>query len=109
MAVVERLVDLAEGQALPDEVRGYLLSAIAKLHAQAGLQLTPAAAQLLHDASSSHNVDLQLRALQTQALLECEPLPLPRSFCRTAVQAHADPFPFLDHPAEPLCRGLQPP
>lgn len=70
-AVVERLVDLAEGQALPDEVRGYLLTALAKLHAQAGLPLSSPAAQLLHDAASSHNVDLQLRALQTQALLEC--------------------------------------
>lgn len=73
-AVLERLVDLAEGQALPDEVRGYLLTALAKLHAQAGLPLSPPAAQLLHDAASSHNVDLQLRALQTQALLECAPV-----------------------------------
>lgn len=73
-AVVERLMDLAEGCALPDEVRGYLLSALAKLHAQAGLPLGPPASQLLHDAASSHNVDLQLRAVQTQALLQCGPI-----------------------------------
>ncbi len=75
-AVVERLVDLAEGTALPEEVRGYLLAALAKLHAQGGLPLAPPATQLLHDAASSHNVDLQLRALQTQALLECGLSPL---------------------------------
>ncbi|KAK9907437.1 hypothetical protein WJX75_003646 [Coccomyxa subellipsoidea] len=112
IAVVERLVDLAEGQALPDEVRGYLLSAIAKLHAQAGLQLTPAAAQLLHDASSSHNVDLQLRALQTQALLEG-----PASTRQGALPADAscedvdiDPsLPFLDgFVAAALANGAAP-
>ena len=75
-AAVEKLVDLAEAQALPDEVRGYLLTALGKLHAQAGLPLGPAAEQLLHDAASSHNVDLQLRATQIMALLECASLPL---------------------------------
>lgn len=103
VAVVERLVDLAEGQALPDEVRGYLLSAIAKLHVQAGLQLTPAAAQLLHDASSSHNVDLQLRALQTQALLECDPLPLPGSFCSRRMQTPCPSSLILQNPFAGAC------
>ncbi|CAL8463047.1 g2581 [Coccomyxa elongata] len=111
-AVLERLVDLAEGQALPDEVRGYLLTALAKLHAQAGLPLSPPAVQLLHDAASSHNVDLQLRALQTQALLEG-----PASTRQGALPADAscedvdvDPsLPFLDgYVAAALANGAAP-
>ncbi len=78
-AAIERLMDLAETQALPDEVRGYLLAALGKLHAQAGLPLGPTAVQLLHDAASSHNVDLQLRATQITALLECGTPSLPAS------------------------------
>jgi hypothetical protein len=75
-AAVDKLVDLAEGQALSEEVRSYLLSALGKLHAQAGLPLGPAMEQLLHDAASSHNADIQLRAIQIRALLECAPSPV---------------------------------
>ncbi|CAK0784933.1 hypothetical protein CVIRNUC_008138 [Coccomyxa viridis] len=69
-AVTERLVDLAEGQALEDEVKGYVLSALAKVHAQAQLPLGEGFEQLLHDAASSHNTDLQLRAVQIQSMFE---------------------------------------
>ena len=70
-AAIDRLVDVAERNALGEEVRGYLLSALGKLHAAGGLALGEGAAQLLADAAASHAVDLQLRALQMQALLQC--------------------------------------
>lgn len=51
------------------KVRGYLLSAIGKICAQAGIGLTPDALELLHSAKTSRNVDLQQRALEVEALL----------------------------------------
>ena len=84
-AAIERLVDVAERNALSEEVRGYLLSALGKLHAAGGVALGEGAAQLLADAFASHSVDLQLRALQMQALLQCAPC----SSCRKASEANA--------------------
>ncbi len=52
------------------QVKGYVLSALAKVHAQARLPLGEGFEQLLHDAASSHNADLQLRAVQIQAMFE---------------------------------------
>ena len=52
------------------QVKGYVVSALAKVHAQAGLPLGEGFEQLLHDAASSHNADLQLRAVQIQAMFE---------------------------------------
>ncbi len=52
------------------QVAGYVLSALAKVHAQARLPLGEGFEQLLHDAASSHNADLQLRAVQIQAMFE---------------------------------------
>ena len=48
-----------------------MLSALAKVHAQARLPLGEGFEQLLHDAASSHNTDLQLRAVQIQSMFEC--------------------------------------
>ena len=52
------------------QVKGYVLSALAKVHAQARLPLGEGFEQLLHDAASSHDADLQLRAVQIQAVFE---------------------------------------
>ena len=51
-------------------MKGYVLSALAKVHAQAQLPLGEGFEQLLHDAASSHNTDLQLRAVQIQSMFE---------------------------------------
>lgn len=51
-------------------MKGYVLSALAKVHAQAQLPLSEGFEQLLHDAASSHNTDLQLRAVQIQSIFE---------------------------------------
>ena len=48
-----------------------MLSALAKVHAQARLPVGEGFEQLLHDAASSHNTDLQLRAVQIQSMFEC--------------------------------------
>ena len=48
-----------------------MLSALAKVHAQARLPIGEGFEQLLHDAASSHNTDLQLRAVQIQSMFEC--------------------------------------
>ncbi len=52
------------------QVKGYVLSALAKVHAQARLPISEGFKQLLHDATSSHNTDLQLRAVQIQNIFE---------------------------------------
>lgn len=67
--VLGALGRLAEGGALSDHVRGYLLTAMAKLVAQGGGALPPVAEQAVEDAAASRNTDLQQRALELQALL----------------------------------------
>ena len=52
------------------QVKGYVLSALAKVHAQARLPISEGFEQLLHDAASSHNADLQLRAVQIHNMFE---------------------------------------
>jgi len=52
------------------QVKGHVLSALAKVHAQARLPAGEGFAQLLHNAASSHDADLQLRAVQIQSIFE---------------------------------------
>ena len=52
------------------QVKGHALSALAKVHAQARLPVGEGFAQLLHNAASSHDADLQLRAVQIQSIFE---------------------------------------
>lgn len=70
-AARDRLVATGEAAALSDDIRGYLLAALAKLCAQAGLPLGPAGEELVAAAAASHSADLQQRALELRALLAC--------------------------------------
>ena len=70
-AARDRLVATGEAAALSDDIRGYLLAALAKLCALAGLPLGPAGEELVTAAASSHSADLQQRALELRALLAC--------------------------------------
>ncbi|KAK9809765.1 hypothetical protein WJX73_004225 [Symbiochloris irregularis] len=70
-AVMERLAAIPDSQSIGDDVRACLISALGKLGAQLG-QATPlpdAASELLHCSATSHDIDLQQRALEALALL----------------------------------------
>lgn len=68
--VLMALGTLAEKSTPSDFVRGYLLSAMAKLTIQSGVPLPAAVEQAVHDAATSRDTDLQQRALELQALLK---------------------------------------
>lgn len=72
-AARDRLVATGEAAALSDPIRGYLLSALAKLAAQSGLPLGAGGEELVSAAASSHSADLQQRALEMRALLGYAP------------------------------------
>jgi hypothetical protein len=71
--VMGRMCATADTHSFGDATKGFLLAAVGKLAAQARMPITPAAEELLHASQSSHNIDLQQRALEVQALLECVP------------------------------------
>lgn len=80
-AVMERLAAIPDSQSIGDDVRACLVSALGKLGAQLG-QGTPlpdAASELLHCSATSHDIDLQQRALEALALLRCLCPPLAQS------------------------------
>ena len=72
-AARDRLVATGEAAALSDPIRGYLLSALAKLAAQSGLPLGAGGEELVAAAACSHSADLQQRALEMRALLGYAP------------------------------------
>eukprot|EP00884_Botryococcus_braunii_P007982 jgi/Botrbrau1/17185/Bobra.0157s0076.1 len=68
--LIEQLRAAADTHTFGDTARGFLLPAIGKIAAHAGLSvLPPGAEELLHASQSSHNLDLQQRSLEVQALL----------------------------------------
>jgi AP-4 complex subunit epsilon-1 len=67
--VMDALAAIPETQAGDDEVKGWVVSALGKLAAQAGRPLTPDAAALVEAATCAESVELQQRALEVQALL----------------------------------------
>ncbi|KAK9837092.1 hypothetical protein WJX81_002406 [Elliptochloris bilobata] len=112
VAARDRLVATGEAAALSDDIRGYLLSALAKLSAQLGLPLGAAGEELVALAAASHSADLQQRALELRTLLAA-----PAAVRAAALPADAscedlevDPtLPFLDaHVASALANGAAP-
>jgi len=71
--VMDQLCSVCEAQSVGDTVRGYMLSAFCKLAVHGGGGLTPAAREIQHAASLSSNPDLQLRALELDAILRSPP------------------------------------
>ena len=90
-AARDRLVATGEAAALSDDIRGYLLAALAKLCAQAGLPLGPAGEELVAAAASSHSADLQQRALELRALLACASA----SACKISLNMPLSPYAAL--------------
>lgn len=85
--------------ALKPQVKGWVVSALGKLAAQAGRPLTPDAAALVEAAARSEAVELQQRALEVQALLRT-PAATQRAvlpYDAAAEDVGVDPdLPFLD-------------
>lgn len=81
------------------QVRGWVVSALGKLAAQAGRPLTPDAAALVEAASRAESVELQQRALEVSALLRA-PAATQRAalpYDAAAEDVGVDPdLPFLD-------------
>lgn len=77
--LIEQLRATADTHTFGDTARGFLLTAIGKLAAHAGKSLLPPGAEeLVHACQSSHNLDVQQRSLELQALLRCtSSLPAP--------------------------------
>lgn len=68
-SVIDKLAGILDSQKVTDSVRGYLITAFGKLCSQAQSSLGPQAQQLLQEAATSRNLDLQQHALEIQALL----------------------------------------
>ena len=70
---MERLASLPDTQSVGPDVRAAILAGITKLLARAhpGSSLPQAAEELLHSSVASHSLDLQQRALEALALLQC--------------------------------------
>lgn len=81
------------------QVKGWVVSALGKLAAQAGRPLTPDAAALVEAATCAEAVELQQRALEVQALLRT-PAATQRAalpYDAAAEDVGVDPdLPFLD-------------
>ena len=67
--VLDQICAVEDRQTVDDGVRGYMLSALAKLSTHSGLALPSSAEDMLHSATHSRNVNLQQRALEVEALL----------------------------------------
>ena len=68
-SVMDQICAVQDRQTIDDGLRGYMLSALAKLSTHGGTSLTAAAEELLNSAIHSRNVNLQQRALEVDALL----------------------------------------
>ena len=68
-SVIDKLAGILDSQKVTDSVRGYLITAFGKLCSQSQSRLSPQAEQLVHEAATSRNLDLQQHALEIQALL----------------------------------------